>query len=363
MAQSGEKTEQPTQKRLRDARRKGQVTKSQDLSSALLLIVSVSILGFAGSYTGGKLAQAMHDGIVYAGSFHGELTQAVAFAALLTAVQAIALTLAPLFAALILIGFLVNYLQVGSIFAGEAIKPDINKLNPAEGFKQKFLKARPYIELAKTMVKITVTAVVVGSVLWNARTDLIELTAQSVASVAAFTSAIVLEIGLKVGFAFLLLGAGDYFLQKFLYLKEMKMTKQEVREEYKETEGNPLIKSARRQIHREILLQGMMAAIKKADAVVVNPTHIAVAVQYNRETMNAPTVVAKGAELMAAHIRHLAQEAGVPIMRDVPLARALYELDLEAEVPEELYEAVAVVLRWVYQLAEERGEVARRNYG
>jgi flagellar biosynthesis protein FlhB len=184
-----------------------------------------------------------------------------------------------------------------------------------------------------------------------------------VTSVAAFTSTIVLEIGLKVGFTFLLLGAADYFLQKFLYLKEMKMTKQEVREEHKETEGNPLVKGARRQIHREILMQGMMVAIKKADAVVVNPTHVAVALRYDRGTMNAPTVVAKGAELMAAHIRQLAKEAGVPIMRDVGLARALYELELEAEVPEELYEAVAVVLRWVYQLAEERGEVVQRSYG
>ena len=110
-------------------------------------------------------------------------------------------------------------------------------------------------------------------------------------------------------------------------------------------------------------MQSMMAAVKKADAVVVNPTHLAVALQYDRGTMNAPTVVAKGAELMAAHIRRLAEEAGVPIMRDVPLARALYELELESEVPEELYEAVAVVLRWVYQLAEERGEVAHRSYG
>lgn len=363
MSQSGEKTEQPTRKRLRDAKRKGQVTKSQDLTSALLLIVAVTVLGFAGSYTGNKLAQAMRDGILYAASFRGELNQAAALAVILAAVWVIALALAPLFAALILVGLLANHLQVGSIFAPESVKPDIKKLNPAEGFKQKFLKARSYIELAKTLLKITVTAVVIGSVLWNARADLINLTTQSVTSVAAFTSTIVLEIGLKVGFTFLLLGAGDYFLQKFLYLKEMKMTKQEVKEEYKETEGNPLIKGARRQIHREILMQSMMAAVRKADAVVVNPTHIAVALQYDRGAMNAPTVVAKGAELMAAHIRQLAKESGVPIMRDVPLARALYELELEAEVPEELYEAVAVVLRWVYQLAEERGEVAQRSYG
>jgi flagellar biosynthetic protein FlhB len=166
---------------------------------------------------------------------------------------------------------------------------------------------------------------------------------------------------LKVGIAFLLLGIGDRFLQKFLHLKEMKMTKQEIREEYKETEGNPLIKSARRRIHLEILQQAMMAAVKKADVVVVNPTHVAVALKYDRAQMDAPTVVAKGAELMAAQIREIAEESKVPIIRDVPLARSLYDLEIDALIPEELYEAVAEVLRWVYQMAEERNELA--TYG
>ena len=137
------------------------------------------------------------------------------------------------------------------------------------------------------------------------------------------------------------------------------MTKHEVREEYKETEGNPLHKSLRRQMHREILLQSIMEAVRRANVVVVNPTHLAVALRYERGAMNAPVVVAKGAELAAARIRELAKESHVPVTRDVSLARALYELEVDEEVPEELYEAVAVVLRWVYQLAEERGEVER----
>ena len=136
------------------------------------------------------------------------------------------------------------------------------------------------------------------------------------------------------------------------------MSKQEVKEEYKETEGNPLIKGARRRIHLEILQQAMMAAVKKADVVVVNPTHVAVALRYERAEMDAPTVVAKGAELMAAQIREIAKDAKVPIVRDVALARSLYELEIDALIPEELYEAVAEVLRWVYQLAEERNEIA-----
>ena len=132
------------------------------------------------------------------------------------------------------------------------------------------------------------------------------------------------------------------------------MSKQEVKEEYKETEGNPLIKSARRRVHLEILQQAMMAAVKRADVVVVNPTHVAVALKYDRAAMDAPVLVAKGAELMAQQIREIAKEADVPILRDVPLARALFDLEVDAAIPEDLYEAVAEVLRWVYQLAEER---------
>ena len=137
------------------------------------------------------------------------------------------------------------------------------------------------------------------------------------------------------------------------------MSKQEIKEEYKETEGNPLFKSARRRIYFEILQQSMMAAVKKADVVVVNPTHVAVALKYDRAEMDAPIVVAKGAELMAAQIRKIATEADVPTLRDEPLARALYDIDIDAAIPEELYEAVAEVLRWVYQLVEEKKGLAR----
>lgn len=136
------------------------------------------------------------------------------------------------------------------------------------------------------------------------------------------------------------------------------MTKQEVKDEWKESEGDPLFKSARRQMHRDILMQSMMAAVQRADVVVVNPTHIAVALRYDRGEMGAPVVLAKGAELIAAKMREIAQAADVPLMRDVPLARALYELEIDSEIPEEMFEAVAVVLRWVYSLAEERGEVS-----
>lgn len=358
MSQGGEKTEQPTEKRLRDARKKGQVAKSQDLTSSLLLGTAALILALVGTQIGLQLTNAMRDGLTRATTSKADFDQAAAVGLFWSGIQTMALVLAPLLVALFVISLLVSYLQVGPIFSFEPVKPDLKKLNPAEGFKQKFLKARPYIELVKMILKMTIAAVVIIWVIWGNLADIIRLTSQNVDRAATFAAAVVFQIAWKVALAFVILGIADRFLQKFLHLKEMKMSKQEVREEYKETEGNPLFKSARRRLYLEMLQQSMMAAVKKADVVVVNPTHVAVALKYNRLDMEAPIVVAKGAELMAAQIRKIAMESDVPTFRDVPLARALYDIDIDSSIPEELYEAVAEVLRWVYQLAEEKKGIA-----
>jgi flagellar biosynthetic protein FlhB len=295
----------------------------------------------------------------FAASFKGELDERAALGALGAGTKAMLLALAPLFGVLFAVAVLVNYVQVGAIFSFEPVKPNASKLNPAEAFKQKFLKSKSYIELGKTALKLVIASAVVGLVLWGARGDIVQLTRQPPGVAASYTASIIFEVGVKIGLVFLALGAADYFLQRYLHRRELMMTKHEVREEYKETEGNPLHKHLRRQLHREILMQSIMEAVRRANVVVVNPTHLAVALRYERGSAGAPVVVAKGADLIAARIRELAAESDVPVMRDVPLARALYELEVDEEVPEELYEAVAVVLRWVFQLAEERGEVTR----
>lgn len=354
---TGEKTEQPSDKRLRDARKKGQVAKSQDLTSAALLIATVGMVWLIGGYIGGILQEAVKKQIEFAATFKGQFTDEVAYGALWSGVITMFWVLTPLFLVVMVFAFLANYLQIGSIFSFESIAPKFSKLNPAEGFKQKFLKARPYVELGKTIFKMLITAAIAGYVLWGARENIVRLITKPSDVVAIYTFGLVLEIGLKIGLAFLILGGADFFLQRFLHRQDLKMTKHEVKEEYKETEGNPLIKSQRRFLHREILSQSMAAAVREADVVLANPTHVAVALKYERGASGAPTVTAKGADLMAAQIRRVAADAGVPVKRDIPLARALYEIDLEEEIPEEFYEAVAVVLQWVYTLAEERSEV------
>lgn len=352
---AGEKTEQPTQKRLRDALKKGQVAKSQDLTSALLLLAAVGVLWIVGGYLGGIALDSIKEQYLAAASFKGDFTEKAVADAFLAGLTGFAMILAPFFLTVWVFALVVNFLQVGSIFAPEAIKPAFSKLNPAEGVKNKFFKLRPYVELAKTVVKMVLTALVAGYVLWFAREDIIMLNAKPFDVSVAYTFNLVVEIGFKIGIAFLILGAVDFFLQNYLHKRDLKMTKHELKEEYKETEGNPLIKSQRRALHRELLQQGMAAAVPQADVVVANPTHLAVALKYDKEGGGAPKVVAKGADLMAAQIRELARNASVPITRDVALARALYELDIDDEIPEELYEAVAIILKWIYGESQKTG--------
>lgn len=354
---SGEKTEKPTEKRLRDARKKGQVSKSQDLTSALMLIAAVCVFWLGGKMMATNLLQLTQKGIETAGSFTGEFTRERANELLFQAMIDMGIILAPLFIVMFIGGILFNYVQIGSLFAFEGVKPDLNKLNPAEGFKQKFLKSRSYVELGKTLLKSIITFAVVGVVLYGEIPNIVKLIEQPAAGVIAYLFDLILRIGFYVGILFLALAVGDYFLQRFLFLNQMKMSKQEVKQEYKESEGDPLIKWMRKNIHQEILAQSSIAAVQSADVVVVNPTHVAVALKYDKAQMGAPTVVAKGADLIAKQIREIAKKHDVPMMRDVPLARALYEIDIDSEIPEEMYETVAEVLRWVYTLSEDQKEL------
>lgn len=355
MSQStGEKTEQPTQKRLRDAKKKGQVAKSQDLASALMLLAAVAVLWISSGFIGEMFMTAVRDQLTYAVTFKGDFTQKVAFDAMLGGLKVFALALAPLLGVMFIFAFAVNYLQVGSIFAVESVTPNMSKINPVESFKQKFFKMKSYIELGKTVLKIIITVVVVYYVLSASIGDLVKLTSQPLSVGLSFIFNLSMQMLLTVGLAFVLIGGADFFLQKFLHKKELMMTKQEVKEEWKEMEGDPYIKSRRKQLHREIISQSMAAAVQKAQVVVANPTHLAVALSYEQGSLGAPVIVAKGADYMALQIRKIAEDAGVPITRDVPLARELYKHEIDDEIPEDLYEAVAVVLRWVYDLQEEK---------
>lgn len=354
---TGEKTEQPTEKRLREARRKGQTAKSRDLTSAVLLVAAVVFVWLMGGYIGGVLQTSVKEQIEFAAGFKGQLTNETVADVFWRGLGSVFRVLTPVFLVVTIFAVLGNFLQTGTIVSFSGVAPRFEKLNPAERLRRIFLNSRSYIELAKTVLKLLISALIVGFVLWSERENIARLMAKPLDVTTAYTFGLFLEIGLKVGVALLIFGVADFFLQRFLHRRELRMTRREVREEYKETEGDPLIKARRRARHREILAQNLVSAVRESDVVIVDQANAAIALKYERGEAGAPVVTAKGADWIAAKIRQIAVESGVLVKRDVSLANALAELEVGQEIPESLYEAVAVVLQTVYTKSEKHGDI------
>jgi len=349
---AGEKTEQPTQKKLQDARKKGQVSKSNDLTQAFLFLTAAGVLSLGGGAYVSELQQLMKDFFrpeVLTGELAGnELVRRMG-----QGFGRLFLLSAPLMVCLVMVSAAINFLQVKALFAPEVIKPKFEKLNPLKGFQNIFFKPKTYLELLKNLLKFGVVGFLVYKILGNSVRDVI-LTARVPLNEAALVAIrLMFQFLFSVGGVFLLLGAGDFLLQRRLHMKEMMMTRDEVTREYKEAEGDPHVKHSRRQLHEELLSQSMIQNVPKASVIVVNPTHLAVALQYDEKTMESPKVTAKGQNTMAEKIRDLAKKHHVPVTQNIALARSLYEIEIDREIPEDLYEAVAEVLNWVYQLAQQ----------
>ncbi|MBI1352763.1 MAG: flagellar type III secretion system protein FlhB [Acidobacteria bacterium] len=354
---SGQKTEQPTPKKLQDARKKGQVPKSQDLTNAFLFMTAAGTLGMIGA----SLVERL-EGLILSfldeRTFQGDAPPSELLSRAGEAFWTVILAPLPVLAGMAAVSLLIGFVQVRGLFAPEAIKPDIKKLNPLDGFKNIFAKPKTYIELGKNLLKF---AVVLGIVYANVKSILPELLLTPRArpeQVLPLVGDLLSDLLLQIGTFFLALGAADFILQQKLHLKELMMTKDEVKREFKSDEGDPLIKGQRQQLHHDLLSEGSIAETAKADVVVVNPTHLAVALRYVEATMSAPRVTAKGQDERAKEILKLARRHDVPILRNIPLARGLIKIEIGHEVPEELYAAVAEVLNWVYQLRQAEAEEA-----
>jgi flagellar biosynthetic protein FlhB len=267
----------------------------------------------------------------------------------------------PVLGAVAVGAILATYVQVGSVFSLEPFKPQLSRLNPLSNLKQLF-GSKALVELAKSLVKVIGLGLVAGDALWSFAPRILSTLLRAPEHALALVGQCFLTIAWRAGLVMVVVAAADYLYQRWSYFKRLRMTKEEVKREQKEGEGDPQHKAERQRLHREMLQQQMFERTREADCVIINPQHVAVAIKYDREQMNAPQVIASGRGLVAAKIRQLARQAGVPLVRNVPLARALVELELDDEVPGELYEAVAEVLRFVYRLSEQReraAEVAR----
>jgi flagellar biosynthesis protein FlhB len=350
-----DKTEQPTPKRLKDARKKGQVAKSSDLTQAGMFLTAAGVLSLAGAYMVNSLKAFLSQSLTSAGS-SGTLQPNLVFGRFAQAWSQLLIVVAPLLGALVVVAIAMNFLQLGGfLFSPQVLSPKFTKLNPVTGFQNIFFKSRTYLELIKNLIKFAVIFYIAYSAFMDVLRDVVLSARVGIPQAAQLASQLLFGLLFKVGGVFVILGAADFFIQKKMHMKNLRMSKEEVKKEYKEDEGDPHIKHQRKHLHQQLLAENMVKNVPKANVVVVNPTHLAIAIRYNEATMAAPQVTAKGERLIAQTIISIARRNRIPIVRNVPLAHSLIEVEEGNEIPEELYEPVAEILNWVYELARTGG--------
>ena len=356
--EGGEKTEPATAKKLRDARNEGQVSKSQELNHAfglvaLFVIMKVSI-SFIGERLMGSFALIYNKIPELIDESAGGMSVFVASTLIRNVLVTILISMAPFLAAGFVIAVLSNILQIQWKVTTKPMKPKFSKINPLSGFKRIFSKDSLF-ELLKSIVKIVVIIYVAYTSIKDHQNELFLLYDIPLLQVVLLVGTIVIDTGLKIALVYIFIGLIDFVYQKHKFKEDMKMTKQEVKDEYKNTEGNPEIKGRQRSKMREASQRRMMQSLPSADVVITNPTHYAVAIKYDAQKYSAPVVVAKGENFLAQKIKEVAKEHRIEIVENKPLARMLYaNVDVGQEVPPELYQAVAEVLAFVYSLKENR---------
>lgn len=356
--EGGEKTEPATAKKLRDARNNGQVSKSQELNHAFSLVALFIIMKVSISFIGERLMGSFS--LIYnkmpelIDESAGGMSVFVASTLIRNVMVSILISMAPFLAAGFVIAVLSNILQIKWKVTTKPMKPKFSKINPLSGFKRIFSKDSLF-ELLKSIVKIVVIIYVAYTSIKDHQNELFLLYDIPLLQVVLLVGTIVIDTGLKIALVYIFIGIIDFVYQKHKFKEDMKMTKQEVKDEYKNTEGNPEIKGRQRSKMREASQRRMMQSLPSADVVITNPTHYAVAIKYDAQKYSAPVVVAKGENFLAQKIKEVAKEHHIEIVENKPLARMLYaNVDVGQEVPPELYQAVAEVLAFVYSLRENR---------
>ena len=346
----GEKTEKATPKKLRDAKKKGQVAKSQDLPAAFTFIASVSIVLALSNYLYHYLADFLVGTFKAINSPDLGVTILTLF---YKANEVIFFASIPTLGLVTLIGVTVTFLSVGPVFATEVFKFDIKKFNPVENLKAKF-KLKTLVELLKSIIKITIAAYIIYLVIYKSIPVLIQTVSIPISGALFVFHAFLIEVLVKVGLFFIVVAVADFIYQKQNFAKEMKMEKFEIKQEYKNSEGDPHNNSKRRQIAQEIAYQdGPTGGVRKAQAIVTNPTHIAVAIGYEKEVDAAPYILAMGQDVLAERIIKVAEQYDIPILRNISLAHKLWEEgEIHEYVPEETYTALAEILRWVASIKD-----------
>ena len=354
---SGEKTEQPTGKKLEDARKEGNVPQSKEVTIAITMVVSFYAFKFLYSLISSQVTEVMTDQLHRIGTMErldgNDLQDMFIWLGIKYGICAFPLLLIVGFA-----GSIITLAQTKLLVNFKSLKPKFDRMNPLQGIKRLF-SLKGFVEVLKSVLKIALLICIIYICIAGQLSNLPKLIDSSIEDVAVFTGNVISDIINKVLIAFAAVAVGDYMYQRFQYFKNLRMTKQEVKEEYKNIEGDPQIKGRIKQKQREISQRRMMADVPTADVVIKNPTHFAVALKYDRENANAPVVVAKGQDNIAFKIIKIAEENEVAVVENVPLARALYaSVEVGMEIPKEFYNPVAEILAHIY--SKDESESAQR---
>lgn len=345
---AGEKTEKATPQKRQESRKKGQVAKSAEIPAALIMLGGIMLLSFLGGW---MLDQIL---AIYRVNFSQYIGWEWTPKNIRTLFEQMTINamkiLAPIMGAAIVFGFFGNFIQVGSLFTTDPLMAKLERIDPIQGAKRIF-SMRALVELAKSLLKIAIISVAAFSVLWSEKDELFLLSQKSIGYSLSYIGSLVIQMGIVASIILLVLAIFDFMYQKYEFEKGIRMSKQDIKDEYKKAEGDPLIKSKIKEQQRQMSMNRMIQDLPNADVLITNPTHYAIAIQYDAETMEAPMVIAMGKDHLALKIKEKAKELGIVTMENKPLARALYQqVEVGDSVPEELFLAVAEVLAYIYRL-------------
>ena len=356
-ADDGDRTEAPTPRRLAEARQHGQIAKSADLTAALGLLGGLLCLRWFGPGVVSSLMSLLRENLgEREASEVGRIDVIPVMMSIFTTGLA---AIGPIVAMLLVVALIANLMQVGWLFTWDPLMPKLNKLNPVSGLGR-ILSSRSVVQLAINLVKM----LVIGSVAWSAIRgrggEIMAALDVEGGGLMTLIATIVFDVGIRMGLAMLAIALIDYIWQKWRFIRDMRMTKQDVKEEMRRMEGDPIIKQRRRRMQLAATLQKIRSTVPKADVVVTNPTHLAIAIGYDAETMGAPRVLAKGQDYIAAKIREVAALHRIPIIERKPLAQALYKtVEVGQEIPEQFYKAIAEILAYVYEISGKARKMKR----
>lgn len=346
---AGEKTEKATPKKRLDSRKKGQVLKSQDVTSAIVLLTVFLFLFFIAGFTGDRFFMFFKQAFIdYVPVTHLDADKAMLIYS--EVLVQMAFILLPIMLAAVAAGLAGNLFQIGFLITAEPLKFDLKKIDPIKGLKRIF-SIKAIIELMKSVLKISFIGATTVIILMSNIDKVLALAFKSPWDVMTTVAKLAAIMGITAAFVLLFISILDFFYQKYDYEKNLRMSKQDIKDEHKNVEGDPIIKSRIKQRQREMAMRRMMQEIPNADVVITNPTHYAIALKYDDENMDAPIVVAKGVDFVAQKIKMIAKEHDIVMVENRPLARAMYDdLEIGGRIPDEFFKAVAEILAYVYRI-------------